>query len=432
MRQTLFPIPDQLAGLPVFGPAGLGSILWALICIGIVAWLSRRPNWQAELKGYLPVMIIIWVALAFVAPMLVEPGFGIPIRGYGVLMLVGVIAGVALAAYRARRMGVDPEIIFSLAFVLFVTAIVGARIFYVLQYWDKQFQADTFVGTVRNVLNVTQGGLVVYGSLIGGLLGGFWYLRRHNLPVLAIADVVAPSLLVGLCIGRIGCLMNGCCYGGLCDRPWAITFPYLSPPYQEQLEANQTPALGIGLREALAEQGGAKSIVIIDRVDQTGIAHGKGLREGAEVTRIDGREVLSLDHALHILQLPRGKISIEQDGAATVAFDLPRSRPVHPTQIYSALNAALLAALLWVAYPFRQRDGVIVALLLTLYPVTRFILEAIRTDEPGRFGTGLTISQLVSLGILAVAAGLWVVIFRSGKQLALPAAKPLTFANNSG
>jgi phosphatidylglycerol:prolipoprotein diacylglycerol transferase len=429
MRQTLFYIPDHLGPLPMFGPAGWAAIAWTLICIGLVAWLVRRQGFSTETKSYLPVMIIVWVALAFLAPVLVEEGYGIPIRGYGVLMLLGVVAGVAMATYRARQMGVDPEIIFSLAFVLFITAIAGARVFYVIQYWDKQFKADTLGETVGNVLNVTQGGLVVYGSLIGGLAGGIWYLRRHKLPILAIGDMVAPSLLVGLAIGRIGCLMNGCCYGGVCEQPWAITFPYFSPPYHEQLEAGERPALGVQLREVkIEEDDQQKNIVIIAGITADGIAAGQGLQIGGEVTHIDGRAIQSLAHANHLLQLPRTHIAIKQHGADAVSIVLPRSKPVHPTQIYSAINATLLAALLWVAYPFRGRDGVIIALLLTLYPITRFLLERIRTDEDFRFGTSLTISQLVSLGVLAIAIGLWFYIFRKPAHTALPAAKPLTFA----
>ena len=426
MRQTLFYIPDHLGPLPMFGIAGWASIIWTLLCIGLIAWLSRKQGVNREVKSYLPVMVIVWLALAILAPVLVEEGYGIPIRGYGVLMLLGVIAGVALAVYRARQMAVDPEIIFSLAFVLFVTAIVGARFFYVLQYWNEQFQGDTLRETIGNVLNVTQGGLVVYGSLIGGLIGGTWYLLRHRLPVLAIADMIAPSLLVGLAIGRIGCLMNGCCFGDVCDRSWSVTFPFNSPPYQEQMKDGLVPALGLQLRDVqIKEEDQAKHIVVISAIHPGGVAYDKGLRVGAEVTHIDGREISSAAHGRHLLGLQRSQYEIDQVGTDAIAFDLPRSRPTDPTQIYSAINATLLAALLWFAYPFRSRDGAIMALLLTLYPVSRFLLELIRTDEPGRFGTPLTISQFVSLGIIAVAIGLWVYIYRRPAKVALPAAKPL-------
>jgi phosphatidylglycerol:prolipoprotein diacylglycerol transferase len=99
-----------------------------------------------------------------------------------------------------------------------------------------------------------------------------------------------------------------------------------------------------------------------------------------------------------------------------------RSLPVSPAQIYAAINAAILALLLWAVYPFRPRDGFVIALLLTLYPLTRFLEEVIRTDEPGRFGTGLTIAQLVSLGLAGAVIPLWLYLWRQPAKLALPPA----------
>ena len=468
MIQTLFYIPDHIGKFPMFGVTGLASIAWALICVALLAWLSKRPGYKRDdAQGYLFVMSLVWVVLAFVAPIISEEGYGIPVRGYGVLMLIGVIAGVALAVYRARQMYVDPELIFSLAFVLFVTAIVGARFFYVLQYWKEQFQDDSLLVMIRNIANVTQGGLVVYGSLIGGLAGGIWFAHRHKLPVLAIGDLIAPSLLVGLAIGRIGCLMNGCCFGGICEQPWAITFPFNSPPYQDQMQDEQVPGLGIFLEHPLTvfrrydlDENGVldaeeieavgrgeffatwdanadESIsrdelmesypVIVSSVDRDGLAAGK-IVSGIAVEEIDGRTPHDYAHAMSILSHPRSTLEIRQANRDAVVIQLPRSKPIQPTQIYSAINATLLAALLWVAYPFRQRDGVIIALLLTLYPISRFLLEAIRTDEPGRFGTGMTISQLVSLGIAALAIGLWIYIFQRPAALVLPGKKPLTLS----
>jgi phosphatidylglycerol:prolipoprotein diacylglycerol transferase len=84
-----------------------------------------------------------------------------------------------------------------------------------------------------------------------------------------------------------------------------------------------------------------------------------------------------------------------------------RSLPVHPAQLYSAIDAGLLSWLVWAFYPFRRKDGQAIALLLTIHPITRFLLEIIRIDEPAVFGTGLSISQNISLAILVLALGLW-------------------------
>ncbi len=100
------------------------------------------------------------------------------------------------------------------------------------------------------------------------------------------------------------------------------------------------------------------------------------------------------------------------------------SLPVHPTQVYSAVNAALLALLCWTFYPFRRRDGVVIGLLLTLYPLSRFLLEHIRTDEAAIFGTGLSISQNVSLLLLGAIALYWALLYRRPARLALPLEAP--------
>ena len=106
-------------------------------------------------------------------------------------------------------MGLLPDAIFNLAFYMFVGGILGARLFFIIQYWEQIHVPGSLQQTVANMVNFVEGGLVVYGSLIGALVAGMWFLYKARLPALAIADLIAPSLVLGLAIGRIGCLMNG-------------------------------------------------------------------------------------------------------------------------------------------------------------------------------------------------------------------------------
>ena len=107
--------------------------------------------------------------------------------------------------------------------------------------------------------------------------------------------------------------------------------------------------------------------------------------------------------------------------------EIPRwTLPLHPTQIFSSINAFLLCLMLWALYPLRTRDGQIFATGIGLYAVTRFLLESIRNDEPGRFGTNFTISQLVSFVMLALAIGLFLYTLRQRAGSALPAEKATT------
>ena len=533
MYQTLFLIPHEIGGLPVFG-YGWALIVWGIVCALAMVYLARTQGLGRDTLSYLPVLLIVAAAIVYVAPMMEiqgeSPGVGefagLPIRGYGVMMLLGVVAAVGITVYRARRMGLDPEIIFSLAFYMFLAGIVGARVFFVIEYW-REYAANPLA-----VFNVTQGGLVVYGSVIGGVPAGIYYLWRRNLPILAVSDLIAPGMLIGLAFGRVGCLMNGCCFGAVCETPWppAMTFPketaYAlqdSPPYAHQLQHGQihglridgdaegrpvvqnvyddagesvrkTLAPGDRLRNVRLETGdvlraanllpqfvGANvRITTADRrtvelpiresldrpeVNQIGLrarfddndrlrisklivggsAHLADLRMGEEIVSASLPPLAEMAAATaapddtpaqvaQMLLLFAGpRVEFESEDGRIALFNATRlpehSRPVHPTQIYSAVNAFLLFAFLWVLYPFRRRDGEVFAAMLLLYPVARFLLEAIRNDEPAQFGTGLTIAQLLSIGIFALGVALVIYIVRRPLGSALP---PQTTAPTTG
>ena len=421
MRQDLFHIPHEWLGLPVFG-AGWMLILWVIVSGALLVWLWRRQGWNADTRSYLPILVMVGLLIWLVLPRLEDipdagPSKGLPIRGYGVMLLVGVLAGVALAVREARRVGMDPEIVLSLCFCIFVAGIIGARLFYVIEYWPD-FKRPTPSATLGAILNVTQGGLVVYGSLIGAMLAGLWFVRRHALPALAMADLMAPGLLLGAALGRIGCLLNGCCYGGLCEIPHVgVTFPAGSEPYKHQRSVGQLHGFQISKDPTTGE-------AMVVAVEPGGSAAAAGLQIGAVLRAIDGRPVTSFDEARLALQVAPPELQLATDrGPVTIRITrLPaRSRPVHPTQLYAAVGSGILCWLLWCYYPFRRRDGEVFALLLTLYPVMRFLEEAIRVDEPGQFHTSLSISQWISLILLAGVIALWVYILRQprGSELAL-------------
>jgi phosphatidylglycerol:prolipoprotein diacylglycerol transferase len=289
-----------------------------------------------------------------------------------------------------------------------VAGLIGARAFYVIEYWNE-FQRPTLRETLARILNFTQGGLVVYGALFGGVAVGIIFVRRRRLPVLAMTDLVSPSLMIGLALGRLGCLLNGCCFGGVCEsQAPRIRFPIGSPPYVQQLE--QGRLLGLVLRSDETTRQ-----VVVVRVAAGSLAEKRGIRAGDRFAKY---QLPSPQRMARQLVKPTNEPLIEliplDDGPRiTWAFsDLPsESLPVHPTQIYAAINALLLAILLWVLFPLRPRDGFVFAVLATLYPISRFLLEIIRTDEPGQFGTALSISQCVSLGVLAGVMVFWIYLF---------------------
>ncbi|MBN1395781.1 MAG: prolipoprotein diacylglyceryl transferase [Pirellulales bacterium] len=425
MHQTLFHIPAEVAGLQVFG-FGLLLAAWAVLSVGLIIWLAWRQGFNADTWGYVPILLLIGAIIAWVLPALGK-GQGLPIRGYGTMMLLAVVTATALAVWRGKRAGVEPEAIYSIVFWMLVPGIIGARVFYIVEYWPRYAAAFSapnggigpFLG---NLINLTEGGLVVYGSLLGGMIGLLAIVRLRRLPLLAVCDLMAPSMALGLAIGRIGCLLNGCCFGGECDLPWAVAFPPETPAYFAQVERGRM--FGITLDDE------KNSPPRVFGVDAGSPAADAGLKSGDLIRRINESEIAATADAHAALAgafYDQRPLKIDVEGRPRMEVPAveppPRSLPVHPTQIYSSINAFLICLLLLIWSPRRRRDGELLALLLTIYPIARFIMEIIRTDESSVFGTGMSISQNVSVLVLFFAAGLWFHILRRPPGLAFSPAK---------
>jgi len=148
------------------------------------------------------------------------------VHWYGVLLAIGFLAALWTASRRARLDGLAPEKIIDAGVWLILGAILGARALYVISYWDRLFQQPLIPKAPwTEIFMVQRGGLVFYGGLIGAILSGILYARRARLPLWRFADAMAPSIALGSVPGRLGCLMNGCCYGRVTSLPWAIHFP---------------------------------------------------------------------------------------------------------------------------------------------------------------------------------------------------------------
>jgi phosphatidylglycerol:prolipoprotein diacylglycerol transferase len=411
----LFRIPYEVAGVPIFG-FGVLLAIWAIAGAVSIAGLVRRHGWDAETWSAVPMLLLLGAAIVLLPRIFPD---GLPIRGYGVMLLAGIISGVGLAMHRAQKGGLGPEIILSAAIWIVVCGVIGARLFYVVEYWNETFAGLSPRDTLLEIVNIPQGGLVIYGGFLGAAVGFIAFVRKQGLPLLAMADLATPSLLVGLALGRIGCLLNGCCYGGQTDWPWHVTFPADSPPYADQASRGELHGFKLESRD--------HAPVVVARVEAGSPADIAGLKAGDIVQAINGEPIDSLAEARDIVSksfVGQRSLPIELADSKPVSIPPvappPRSRPVHPTQIYSAIDAGLLAWLLWAYFPFRSRDGECVALMLTIHPITRFLLEVIRTDEPAVFGTGLSISQNISIALLACAAALWWYLSRQPRLVTWP------------
>lgn len=152
-------------------------------------------------------------------PRLIEIGwFSLPT--YGVLVAMGFLFGLHLAGRLARRVGMDPERVTNLGVYIALSAIVGAKLFYIISEWDY-YAADW---SRLTSLSALQAGGVFYGGLLAALVVTIIYVRKNNLDWLPTADVFAPSLAAGHAVGRLGCFAAGCCWGKPTDMPWGVQF----------------------------------------------------------------------------------------------------------------------------------------------------------------------------------------------------------------
>ncbi|HSQ59120.1 MAG TPA: prolipoprotein diacylglyceryl transferase [Acidobacteriota bacterium] len=149
---------------------------------------------------------------------------GVSLHTYGLLLAVAFLLGIQLFVARARGRGLPEEPMHALALWLLVLAIVGGRVLFVLTHW-ADYAADPLA-----VLRLWEGGLMLYGGYILAIAGGIVYVRRKGIPVWRVADAAAPSMALGVGIGRLGCFMNGCCFGLPTTLPWGVHFPPGSAP----------------------------------------------------------------------------------------------------------------------------------------------------------------------------------------------------------
>lgn len=155
-------------------------------------------------------------------PVLFEIG-SLKVYTYGLMMAVGILAGIIVARKFAPQIGIDPEKITDLAMFAVLGGLLGSYVNYIISYDWSEFKADPL-----SVLRFWQGGLVFLGGLIGGLVFAIIFIRRQKWSFWEIADICAIAVPLAYGFGRIGCFFAGCCYGEVCELPWAITFPGLA------------------------------------------------------------------------------------------------------------------------------------------------------------------------------------------------------------
>jgi phosphatidylglycerol:prolipoprotein diacylglycerol transferase len=301
---------------------------------------------------------------------------------FTMLTLSGVVC-VLLTWHRARQVGIRPEKIIDLAFIMLLMGVVGARILHILAdgfFWDyvhlctDSLQvAGKSLGSGSNcvtdaqcaglnlgdichpeagtchpaqdclrVFKIWYGGLAILGGVVLCIPIGIWYALRHRMGVWRVADIAGFVLPLGIAIGRLGCWFGGCCFGSVCSPSVGVRYPVGSAAY-------------------------------IKQVDQYGV-----------------------------------------EGARELGWDMLSSLPVHPAPLWSSgFNFLIFGVIYFLVYPRRSCHGAAFWWFLILYGVARFLVEFFRSDDRGTLlGGMLTTSQGIAIPLVLVAA----LMLRRAKQ----------------
>ena len=250
--------------------------------------------------------------------------FGFRIAFYGIIIGIGMLAGIWIAQSDAKRRGQDPELDLDFALYAIICSIIGARIYYVLFEWDY------YKENLLQIFNLRAGGLAIYGGVIAGAITMIVYTRAKKVSFFSMADTGVLGLVTGQIIGRWGNFFNCEAFGGYTDSLLAMRI---------------------------------KLSLVNDNMLNADVLSHKIVENGVEFIQ------------------------------------------VHPTFLYeSCWNLCLLLFMLWFR-KHKQYDGQMLWIYLCGYGLGRFWIESLRTDQLILFGTGLPVSQALSLVLILAAAG---------------------------
>ena len=150
----------------------------------------------------------------------------ITIYAYGTFMAIAFMVAIFFLVRHAEKADLTSSQVMDLGLVSIIGGILGARVAYVLSHWSE------FQNNCLEILMIHHGGLVFYGGILGGCIALIVFLKIKKLPILKTIDIFLPALVLGHAIGRIGCFLNGCCYGRPTQLFCAVDFPIGTLPYQ--------------------------------------------------------------------------------------------------------------------------------------------------------------------------------------------------------
>ena len=265
-------------------------------------------------------------------------GEGIPIHTYGILVGSGFICAVTVGGWLAQREWLGEEgdrkreQLFDLAFYVFIGAMVGSRVLFILVNW-KDYASDP-----KKIFDLG-GGLVFYGGLIGATITSYFYAKKNKIEFLRLADLAMPAVSLGQCLGRLGCFSAGCCWGDIAKpgTRFAVMFP------------------GQAVKNLFGGPSGTPSLAYSSQVS-------------------DSRYVLESSAQIFHQAVP-GAVKISEWAARH-----GHTFPVHPTQLYESVGQLCLFLALLTMRRYRRFHGQIFGMWLMCYAILRSTVELFRGD----------------------------------------------------
>jgi prolipoprotein diacylglyceryltransferase len=328
-----------------------------------------------------------------------------------------------LGGRRGEREGIKKETIQDLALWIFIGGLLGARITYLMQE-NPTLLRDKPLEFLMKLPKIWDGGIILYGSVLGAIAGYIIaYLlvfRKQGLSTLRLADVIAPTIAVGLCLGRMGCFLNGCCYGQVACSECAVcpvSFPMSAPSREYLVDNGSQTAAGFTLVVPQPPEIKGAQVALVDPNSPAAKA---GLAPGSVITRVNGHPVHGFSDVHTPFSLgnradnwPRGQWRLELeyepkpgDEAQTMTI-MPRTLGLYPTQLYEVISMFLLLLVLLSYDPLRRNPGQVMAVLMVGYGIHRSLNELLR-DDP----RPVSLELLGSAVLIVAGVVLWIVLNR--------------------
>lgn len=281
--------------------------------------------------------------------------FGFNIAFYGIIIGLGMICGILIARWQAKRSGQDPDFYLDFALFAIPLGVIGARLYSVAFEWEKY--RDNF----WSIFNLRQGGLAIYGGVIAALITVFVFCKVKKFSFGLFADTGCLGLILGQIFGRWGNFFNRECFGNYSDSLFAMRIDISEPNLMS--------------------------------VFKPGVISDEALR-----TMYEGKE-----KALSSIMEIRNNIVTAADGHQYIQ--------VQPTFLYESVWNLILLILMIIYWPKKKFNGEIILMYLAGYGLGRFWIEGLRTDQLFLWNTGIAVSQALSLLLFVVAVAL-IVVFR--------------------